>query len=352
MDVTEFDYELPEELIAQTPLADRSSSNLLVMDKDTGATQHRIFSELACYLRAGDRLVLNNTRVLPARLFGVKEQTGAKVEILLLNEEREKTWEALVKPGKKVKVGTRVSFGEGLLIGECTEEMQDGRRKIRFIFEILERLGQMPLPPYIQETLEEQERYQTVYAEHSGSAAAPTAGLHFTEKMLDELKEAGIDMSYVTLHVGLGTFRPVSVDSVEEHTMHAEFYEMSAQTAAALNDTVNSNGRIIAVGTTSARTLETIKRHYGTFQKAKGWTDIFIYPGYTFCAVDALLTNFHLPKSTLMMLVSAFAGRERIMNAYQEAVSKRYRFFSFGDAMFLTPHLTNMPDANEQGKKE
>ncbi|SES19127.1 tRNA preQ1(34) S-adenosylmethionine ribosyltransferase-isomerase QueA [Salisediminibacterium halotolerans] len=344
MDVSYFDYELPEELIAQTPLKDRSSSRLLVMDKDSGQTDHRVFHELDEFLQPGDRLVLNNTKVLPARLFGVKEETKAKTEVLLLNEESDHTWEVLVKPAKKIKVGTRVSFGGGLLTGECTDILPEGRRKIRFEFEgifqeILDRLGEMPLPPYIQETLDEQDRYQTVYAKHRGSAAAPTAGLHFTEEMLKQLEEKGVGISYVTLHVGLGTFRPVAVDTVEAHTMHAEFYEVSEETAKALNATANGEGRIVAVGTTSARTLETIVRDYGKFQAASGWTDIFIYPGFTFRAVDSLLTNFHLPKSTLMMLVSAFAGRDAIMNAYREAVDHRYRFFSFGDAMFLTDGL-------------
>lgn len=341
MDVSQFDYDLPEDLIAQTPLKKRDASKLLVMDKQTGEIQHKTFSDLLNFLNEKDTLVLNNTKVIPARLFGVKEDTGAKIELLLLKEEENHQWEALVKPAKRVKKGTIIDFGGGRLTGICEEELVEGRRKIRFQFtgifnEILDELGEMPLPPYIQEQLEEKDRYQTVYAEHSGSAAAPTAGLHFTKEMLEKLLERQIKIAYVTLHVGLGTFRPVSVDNVKDHTMHAEFYEINEETASLLNETKKQGGRIIAVGTTSARTLETNTRdHQGKFVSASGWTDIFIYPGYTFQAVDGLLTNFHLPKSTLVMLVSALAGREQILHAYEEAVERQYRFFSFGDAMLL-----------------
>jgi len=341
MDVSQFDYDLPDELIAQTPLKKRDASKLLVMDKQTGEIQHETFHNLLDYLSEGDTLVLNNTKVIPARLFGIKKDTGAKIELLLLKEEGEHLWEALVKPAKRLKKGTMIDFGDGRLIGVCEEELVEGRRKIRFEFtgifnEILDELGEMPLPPYIQEQLAEKDRYQTVYAKHSGSAAAPTAGLHFTNEMLEKLSEHQIKITYVTLHVGLGTFRPVSVDYVEDHTMHAEFYQISDETAHLLNETKKQGGRVIAVGTTSARTLETITRdHQGEFVAASGWTDIFIYPGYTFQAVDGLLTNFHLPKSTLVMLVSALAGRDQILHAYKEAVEHKYRFFSFGDAMLL-----------------
>ncbi|PYZ94135.1 tRNA preQ1(34) S-adenosylmethionine ribosyltransferase-isomerase QueA [Salipaludibacillus keqinensis] len=341
MDVSQFDYELPEELIAQTPLKNRDSSKLLVMDRHSGEIQHKQFPALLEYLKSGDTLVLNNTKVIPARLFGMKKETGAKIELLLLKENGNHTWEALVKPAKRIKVGTEIDFGEGLLTGVCEEELAEGRRKIKFSFsgifhEILDQLGEMPLPPYIQEQLEEKDRYQTVYAEHRGSAAAPTAGLHFTEDMLKEVTNRGIRLAYVTLHVGLGTFRPVAVENVQEHTMHSEYYQLDEITAKLLNETKRQGGRIVAVGTTSARTLETIARdHHGQFVSASGWTDIFIYPGYTFRAIDGLLTNFHLPKSTLVMLVSAFAGKEAILSAYKEAVSKKYRFFSFGDAMLL-----------------
>jgi len=341
MDVSQFDYDLPDELIAQTPLKKRDASKLLVMDKQTGEIQHETFHNLLDYLSEGDTLVLNNTKVIPARLFGIKKDTGAKIELLLLKEEGEHLWEALVKPAKRLKKGTMIDFGDGRLIGVCEEELVEGRRKIRFEFtgifnEILDELGEMPLPPYIQEQLAEKDRYQTVYAKHSGSAAAPTAGLHFTNEMLEKLSEHQIKITYVTLHVGLGTFRPVSVDYVEDHTMHSEFYQISDETAHLLNETKKQGGRVIAVGTTSARTLETITRdHQGEFVAASGWTDIFIYPGYTFQAVDGLLTNFHLPKSTLVMLVSALAGRDQILHAYKEAVEHKYRFFSFGDAMLL-----------------
>ncbi|QKS70768.1 tRNA preQ1(34) S-adenosylmethionine ribosyltransferase-isomerase QueA [Paenalkalicoccus suaedae] len=341
MDVSMFDYELPEELIAQTPLLDREASRMLVVDRQTGELSHEHFFDITKHLRAGDTLVLNDTKVIPARLFGVKEETGAKIELLLLKEEEDHTWEALVKPSKRIKVGTKVTFGDGLLEATCVKELPEGRRTMRFRFdgifnEILDQLGEMPLPPYIQEQLEEQDRYQTVFARNRGSAAAPTAGLHFTETMIEKLQQQGINIAYITLHVGLGTFRPVSVDDVESHTMHSEFYQMTDEAASLLEKTKREGGRIVAVGTTSARTLETITRdNDGAFVTASGWTDIFIYPGFEFKAIDGLLTNFHLPKSTLVMLVSAFSSRDIILNAYNEAVAERYRFFSFGDAMLL-----------------
>ncbi|UJW59698.1 tRNA preQ1(34) S-adenosylmethionine ribosyltransferase-isomerase QueA [Bacillus sp. A116_S68] len=341
MNVSQFDYHLPEELIAQTPLKSRESSRLLVLNKQSGDIAHKHFPDLLTFLEKGDTLVLNNTKVIPARLFGVKKETGAKIELLLLKEEENHQWEVLVKPAKRVKEGTVLTFGGDLLTGKCVEELPEGRRKIAFSFsgifhEILDKLGEMPLPPYIQEQLEEKDRYQTVYAEHRGSAAAPTAGLHFTESLLSKVKEKGVNVAYITLHVGLGTFRPVSVNSIEEHHMHAEYYEMTEDTAALLNETKEQGKKIIAVGTTSARTLETVARdHHGRLAASSGWTDIFIYPGFTFQAIDGLLTNFHLPKSTLVMLVSAFAGRDHILNAYREAVTAKYRFFSFGDAMLL-----------------
>lgn len=341
MDVSQFDFSLPEELIAQTPLADRTASKLLVLNRKTGKREHRHFPDMLQYLNNGDVLVLNDTKVLPARLFGIKEETAGKVEILLLKEEGSHVWEVLAKPAKRLKTGSVVSFGDGKLKAECLEELPEGRRKLKFHFsgifnEILDELGHMPLPPYIQEQLEEKDRYQTVYARHSGSAAAPTAGLHFTEDMLAKVKELGVNIVYITLHVGLGTFRPVTVEDVESHKMHAEFYQVSADAASALTEAKENGRKIIAVGTTSARTLETIARDgNGTFRESSGWTDIFIYPGFKFQAIDGLLTNFHLPKSTLVMLVSAFAGRENILAAYNEAVEKRYRFFSFGDAMLL-----------------
>ncbi|TMW73976.1 tRNA preQ1(34) S-adenosylmethionine ribosyltransferase-isomerase QueA [Alteribacter natronophilus] len=341
MDVSQFDFSLPEELIAQTPLRDRTQSRLLVLDRKTGEMDHRNFTDMLSYLEAGDALVINNTRVIPARLLGVKEETGAKIEVLLLKEKGEHTWEALVKPARRLKKGTRVSFGDGRLVGTCTGELEEGRRDLQFSFdgifhEVLDELGQMPLPPYIQTQLEEKERYQTVYAKHRGSAAAPTAGLHFTDELLEKAEEKGVEIVNITLHVGLGTFRPVSVDDVESHKMHAEFYQMDEGAAETLNRVKAGGGRILAVGTTSARTLETIARdHDGKLTASSGWTDIFIYPGFEFRALDGLLTNFHLPKSTLVMLVSAFAGRENVLSAYREAVEERYRFFSFGDAMLI-----------------
>ena len=341
MNVNDFDYVLPEELIAQTPLRDRTGSRLLVVNKETGKQEHSEFPKILNYFNKNDVLVLNNTKVIPARLFGIKEDTGAKIELLLLKEEEDHIWEALVKPAKRVKEGTIIQFGDGLLTGRCVEVLPEGRRKIQFTFagifhEILDQLGEMPLPPYIQEQLDDQDRYQTVYAKHRGSAAAPTAGLHFTEELLGRLKDKGVKIAYVTLHVGLGTFRPVSVDTIEAHDMHEEYYEISEETVELLNEAKDKGHRIIGVGTTSVRTLETIASQFaGRFQATSGWTNIFIYPGYEFRAIDGMLTNFHLPKSTLVMLVSAFAGRENILQAYEEAVNEKYRFFSFGDAMLL-----------------
>ncbi|GIP55520.1 tRNA preQ1(34) S-adenosylmethionine ribosyltransferase-isomerase QueA [Paenibacillus vini] len=341
MNVDLYDFELPEELIAQTPLADRSASRLLTLNKRDGSTQHRIFSDIVEYLKPGDTLVLNDTRVIPARLFGIKEDTGAKAEVLLLKNLGGDLWEALVKPGKKLKTGSVIVFSEELK-ATVESEGEMGGRVLRFTYqgifnEILDRLGQMPLPPYIKEKLDDRERYQTVYSKHEGSAAAPTAGLHFTESLLEEIKAKGIDIAFVTLHVGLGTFRPMSVDRVEDHVMHEEYYVLPQETADILNETKARGGRVIAVGTTSARTLETVAQKCagGPVVKSSGWTGIFIYPGYEFGLVDALITNFHLPKSTLVMLVSALAGRENILKAYREAIEQRYRFFSFGDAMFI-----------------
>ncbi|AZS16972.1 tRNA preQ1(34) S-adenosylmethionine ribosyltransferase-isomerase QueA [Paenibacillus lutimineralis] len=341
MDINMYDFELPEELIAQTPLSDRSASRLLTLDKRSGSTRHHHFSEITQYLQPGDTLVLNDTRVLPARLFGVKEDTGAKAEVLLLKNLGNDSWEALVKPGKKLKTGSVIVFSDELkAVIESEGEM--GGRVLRFSYqgifnEILDRLGQMPLPPYIKERLDDQERYQTVYSKHEGSAAAPTAGLHFTEELLEQIRNKGVDIAFVTLHVGLGTFRPVSVDRIEDHVMHEEYYVLPQETADLLNATKQRGGRVVAVGTTSARTLETVAQKCGDgpIVKSSGWTGIFIYPGYTYRLVDALITNFHLPKSTLVMLVSALAGRENILNAYREAIEQKYRFFSFGDAMFI-----------------
>ena len=341
MKVDLFDFDLPEELIAQTPLEDRSSSRLMVLNKETGNLEHTIFKNVKNYLKKGDCLVLNDTKVLPARLFGIKEETGAKVEVLLLTQQEGDRWETLVKPAKRIKKGTKIHFGDGLLTAVCVEELEHGGRIIDFqydgiFYEILDTLGEMPLPPYIKEQLEDQDRYQTVYARERGSAAAPTAGLHFTEDLLKELKQAGIHIAFITLHVGLGTFRPVSVEDIDEHEMHSEYYQMTEQTAQLLNEVKQSGGRIISVGTTSTRTLETIASACnGKFQQTSGWTNIFIYPGYEFKAIDGLITNFHLPKSTLIMLVSSLAGRENVINAYNIAVKERYRFFSFGDAMLI-----------------
>ncbi|KYG58063.1 tRNA preQ1(34) S-adenosylmethionine ribosyltransferase-isomerase QueA [Planococcus maritimus] len=343
LNVNDFDFELPEELIAQTPLLDRTSSRLLVMGKETGAVEHKHFRDILDHLHEGDTLVLNDTRVLPARLMGTKEETGANIEVLLLKQTEEDVWETLVKPAKKVKIGTVVSFGDGLLRAECTGVLDHGGRYFKFIYdgifyEILDQLGEMPLPPYIREKLEDQDRYQTVFAKERGSAAAPTAGLHFTDELLSDIRNKGVNIAFITLHVGLGTFRPVSVESIEDHEMHAEFYRITQQTADLINATKQRGGRVISVGTTSTRTLESVAKKFGgTLQEDNGWTDIFIYPGYRFEAVDGLITNFHLPKSTLVMLVSAMSNRDAILNAYNEAVKERYRFFSFGDAMFIEP---------------
>jgi len=340
MTVEEFNYELPEELIAQTPLKKRDSSRLLVLDKENGSIEHKHFYDIIDYLEEGDTLVLNDTKVLPARLIGEKEETKAVIEILLLKNIENDIWECLVKPARRIKVGTIVTFGNGELKAKCIKELDEGLRHFELIYEgilleILEHLGTMPLPPYIHEKLEDQSRYQTVYAKEVGSAAAPTAGLHFTNELLEKIKEKGINIAYITLHVGLGTFRPVSVDNIEDHEMHSEYYQMTQDVADLLKETKKNNKKIIAVGTTSTRTLETIMTNYNEFKECSGWTNIFIYPGYTFKAIDSLITNFHLPKSTLVMLVSALAGKENILNAYKVAVEEKYRFFSFGDAMFI-----------------
>ena len=340
MKVEEFDYNLPEELIAQKPLEQRDSSKLLVLDKKTGEVEHKHFYDILNYLEKGDTLVLNDTKVLPARLIGEKKETKAVIEILLLKNIKDDDWECLVKPARRIKVGTIVSFGNGKLKAKCIKEEDEGIRHFTLIYngillEILEELGTMPLPPYIHEKLNDQSRYQTVYAKEVGSAAAPTAGLHFTNELLEEIKAKGINIAYVTLHVGLGTFRPVSVETIEEHEMHSEYYQMTKEVAELLTKTKNENHKIIAVGTTSTRTLETIMTKYGEFKECNGWTNIFIYPGYKFKAIDNLITNFHLPKSTLVMLVSALAGKENILNAYNEAIKNEYRFFSFGDAMLI-----------------
>ena len=337
----DFDFDLPEELIAQTPLQDRTSSRLLVLDSKTGEMEDKHFYEIIDELNPGDALVMNDTRVLPARLYGEKAETGAHLEILLLNNTEGDTWETLIKPAKRAKVGTEIIFGDGRLKATVREELNHGGRMIEFSYEgifleIIESLGEMPLPPYIKERLEDQERYQTVYAKESGSAAAPTAGLHFTEELLAKIQAKGIELVYLTLHVGLGTFRPVSVDNIAEHEMHSEFYRLTQEAADKLNQVRANNGKIVAVGTTSIRTLETIGTKFdGEIKADSGWTSIFITPGYQFKVVEAFSTNFHLPKSTLVMLVSAFAGREQTLAAYQHAIDERYRFFSFGDAMFV-----------------
>lgn len=341
MKVEMFDFDLPEELIAQVPLEDRSSSRLMVLNKRTGDLKHETFCDVIDYLNPGDCLVLNDTKVLPARLFGTKKDTGAKVEVLLLKQVNGDRWETLVKPAKRVKTGTEIIFGDGQLKAVCTGMEEHGGRLFEFqydgiFYEVLDTLGKMPLPPYIKEQLDDQDRYQTVYARERGSAAAPTAGLHFTNDMLEKIKGKGVHVTFITLHVGLGTFRPVSVESVEDHDMHAEFYRMSQETAALLNDVKKRGGRIISVGTTSTRTLETIaSANDGLFKPGNGWTDIFIFPGYKFKAIDGLITNFHLPMSTLIMLISALAGREHVLHAYETAVQEKYRFFSFGDAMLI-----------------
>ena len=340
MKTDDFDFYLPEELIAQTPLEKRDASRLLILDRKTGEISHRHFTDIIDYMEKGDTLVLNDTKVMPARLYGVKEGTGAVVEVLLLKDEGDNIWECLTRPAKRIKEGTIISFGEGKLKAVCTTVMDEGIRKFRLeykgiLYEILDELGEMPLPPYIHEKLKDKDRYQTVYAKNVGSAAAPTAGLHFTKELLNEIKEKGVNIAYITLHVGLGTFRPVKVDDVTKHKMHSEYYVMSEEVAQLLNKTRKSGHKIIAVGTTSTRTLETIASLYGEFKACSGWTDIFIYPGYKFKGTDYLITNFHLPKSTLVMLVSALAGKDNIMKAYKEAVDKKYRFFSFGDSMLI-----------------
>lgn len=340
MKTSDFYFDLPKELIAQDPLEDRSGSRLLVLDRKTGEREHRIFRDIVEYLHPGDCLVINNTKVIPARLYGAKEGTQAKIEILLLKRREGDVWETLVKPGKKAKPGTKISFGDGLLMGEVLDVVDEGNRLIKFTYdgifeEILDQLGQMPLPPYITHQLKDKNRYQTVYAKHDGSAAAPTAGLHFTPELLRQIEEKGVKIAHVTLHVGLGTFRPVKVEDVTQHHMHSEYFFIEEDQAKLINDTKAAGGRVIAVGTTSCRTLESAVGEDGKLKATSGWTDIFIYPGYQFKVIDALITNFHLPESTLLMLVSALAGKENIMNAYEEAVKERYRFFSFGDAMFI-----------------
>ena len=341
MNIKEFYYDLPEELIAQDPLTDRSSSRLLTLDKNSGAFSHHVFRDIVNYLNPGDCLVINNTKVIPARLMGEKEGTGAGIEVLLLKRKENDVWETLVKPGKKARPGARISFGGGLLVGEVIDVVEEGNRLIKFEYEgifeeILDQLGQMPLPPYITHRLEDKNRYQTVYAKHDGSAAAPTAGLHFTPELLESIKAKGVKVAEVTLHVGLGTFRPVKVENILEHHMHSEFYMVEEEQAAIINETKKNGGRVICVGTTSCRTIESAAGEDGILRAGSGWTEIFIYPGYKFKILDALITNFHLPESTLLMLVSALAGRDNVMAAYKEAVKERYRFFSFGDAMFIS----------------
>lgn len=340
MKTSDFYYDLPEELIAQDPLADRSASRLLHLDRETGEIEHTDFKHITRYLKPGDCLVINDTKVIPARLYGNKVGTDAGIEILLLKRKGDNVWETLVKPGKKARPGTVISFGDGLLTGEVIDVVEEGNRLIQFSYEgifeeILDQLGEMPLPPYITHKLEDKNRYQTVYAKNEGSAAAPTAGLHFTEELLEEIRGMGVSIAHVTLHVGLGTFRPVKVDDVEKHHMHSEFYVVEEDQAKLINDTRKNGGRIISVGTTSCRTLESAADEFGNLQAKSGWTEIFIYPGYEFKIIDGLITNFHLPESTLLMLVSALAGKEHIMKAYEEAVKERYRFFSFGDAMLI-----------------
>ena len=342
MKTSDFYYDLPQELIAQDPLEDRSSSRLLHLSMKDGSVEHRHFTDILDYLKEGDCLVVNDTRVIPARLYGHKEETGALIEILLLKRKENDIWECLVKPGKKARPGAKIVFGDGILKGEIIDVVEEGNRLIQFQYEgifeeILDQLGEMPLPPYITHKLEDKNRYQTVYAKNDGSAAAPTAGLHFTQELLQKVQEKGVKIAHVTLHVGLGTFRPVKVDDVENHHMHSEFYVVEEDQAKLINDTKKQGGRVISVGTTSCRTLESATGEDGVLRAGSGWTDIFIYPGYQFKMIDGLITNFHLPESTLMMLVSALAGKDRIMAAYEEAVKERYRFFSFGDAMFIDP---------------
>lgn len=340
MQLTDFDYHLPEKLIAQEPVEPRYASRLMVLDRAQNTIDHKIFSDLLEYLKAGDTLVLNNTKVIPARLYGIKEGTGAKIEIVLLTRHTTTKWEALVKPGKKIKPGTRIIFGDGRLIATAIETTEVGGRILDFEYqgvfeEILDELGEMPLPPYITKELEDKNRYQTVYAKTEGSVAAPTAGLHFTEALLEQIEKLGVNVVYVMLHVGLGTFRPVKVENIKEHKMHAEYFEMDEKTASVINKTKMRGGKVIAVGTTSIRTIETAAAEDGTVKECKGWTDIFIYPGYRYKVVDLIITNFHLPKSTLLMLISAFYDRDEIMKAYDVAVEEKYRFFSFGDAMLI-----------------
>ena len=342
---SDFYFDLPEELIAQDPLEDRSSSRLLVLDKKTGEVEHHIFRDILNYLNAGDCLVINNTKVIPARLLGTKEDTGAAIEVLLLKRTENDIWEALVKPGKKCKVGAKIVFGDGLLVGEVVDIVEEGNRLIQFHYEgifeeILDQLGQMPLPPYITHKLQDKNRYQTVYAKHDGSAAAPTAGLHFTPELLQQVRDKGVEIAEVTLHVGLGTFRPVKEDDVLKHHMHSEFYRIEQSEADKINKAKALGKRVISVGTTSTRTLESAADENGFLTEKSGWTEIFIYPGYQFKVIDALITNFHLPESTLVMLVSALAGRENVLHAYEIAVQEKYRFFSFGDAMFVTAKQT------------
>lgn len=341
MDVRDFYFDLPQELIAQDPLEDRSASRLLVLNKHTGRVTHRHFRDIKEYLKPGDCLVINDTKVIPARLFGIKKDTGAKIEVLLLKRRENDIWETLVKPGKKAKPGTELEFGDGRLTATVVDVVEEGNRLIQFHYEgifeeILDELGQMPLPPYITHQLQDKNRYQTVYAKHEGSAAAPTAGLHFTKELLEEIEDMGVKIAHVTLHVGLGTFRPVKVDNVLDHHMHSEFYMVEESEAKKVNDTKAAGGRVICVGTTSCRTIESAAGADGTLKAGSGWTEIFIYPGYQFKILDCLITNFHLPESTLVMLVSALAGREHVLEAYQQAIKERYRFFSFGDAMFIT----------------
>lgn len=337
---SDFYFDLPKELIAQDPLEDRSASRLLLLDKNTGAVSHRVFRQITEYLRPGDCLVLNNTKVIPARLLGQREKTGGHVELLLLKRRQDDVWETLVKPGKKCRPGARISFGDGLLTAEVLETVEEGNRLVRFTYdgifeEVLDRLGEMPLPPYITHKLQDKNRYQTVYAKYEGSAAAPTAGLHFTQSLLDQITEMGVETAYVTLHVGLGTFRPVKEENVLEHHMHSEFYQVTDEAAQKINRVKEKGGRIICVGTTSCRTVESAADENGKVRPGCAQTDIFIYPGYRFKVLDGLITNFHLPESTLVMLVSALAGREHVLAAYREAIRERYRFFSFGDAMFI-----------------
>ena len=345
MDVKDFYYDLPQELIAQDPLEDRSSSRLLVLGKQGGSIRHEVFRNITQYLNAGDCLVINNTKVIPARLFGEREGTGASIEILLLKRKENDIWETLVKPGKKAKPGTRIIFGGGLLTGEVVDVVEDGNRLIQFSYEgifeeILDQLGQMPLPPYITHTLQDKNRYQTVYAKYDGSAAAPTAGLHFTKELLRQIEEKGVRLAFVTLHVGLGTFRPVKAEEITEHHMHSEYYQVSEEAARIINETKQAGGRVICVGTTSCRTVESASDSKGVVEPGCGNTEIFIYPGYRFKVLDCLITNFHLPESTLVMLVSALAGREHVLHAYEEAIKEKYRFFSFGDACFFTDDFT------------